>query len=87
MKRYPTFTIARRLETFHAVLERDPAGRAALVSKEIEEIISREEEMKTILRLGAEGKIPLRITHNDTKFNNILLTAMTGHCLSSTSIP
>lgn len=64
--------IARRLETFHAVLDRDPAGRAALVSKEIEEIISREEEMKTILRLGAEGKIPLRITHNDTKFNNIL---------------
>ena len=29
--------------------------------------------MKTILRLGKEGKIPLRITHNDTKFNNILL--------------
>ncbi len=29
--------------------------------------------MKIILRLGREGKIPLRITHNDTKFNNILL--------------
>ena len=29
--------------------------------------------MKIILRLGKEGKIPLRITHNDTKFNNILL--------------
>ena len=29
--------------------------------------------MKVILRLGREGKIPLRITHNDTKFNNILL--------------
>ncbi|MRR21824.1 aminoglycoside phosphotransferase family protein [bacterium] len=64
--------IARRLETFHRVAERDPAGRAASVRKEIEEITSREEEMKTILRLGAEGMIPLRITHNDTKFNNIL---------------
>jgi thiamine kinase-like enzyme len=32
----------------------------------------REEEMKIIIRLGEEGKIPLRITHNDTKFNNIL---------------
>ncbi len=29
--------------------------------------------MKVILKLGREGKIPLRITHNDTKFNNILL--------------
>lgn len=64
--------IARRLETFHRVIEKDPAGRADSVRAEIEEIVSREEEMKTILRLGAEGRIPLRITHNDTKFNNIL---------------
>lgn len=64
--------IARRLETFHRVTSADPAGRAASVRAEIEEITSREEEMKTIIRLGAEGRIPLRITHNDTKFNNIL---------------
>lgn len=64
--------IARRLETFHRVTSADPAGRTASVRAEIEEITSREEEMKTIIRLGAEGKIPLRITHNDTKFNNIL---------------
>ncbi|MHC1731556.1 MAG: phosphotransferase enzyme family protein [Bacteroidales bacterium] len=64
--------IAKRLDTFHDVIRRDPAGRAASVSREIEEITSREEEMKTILRLGATGRIPLRITHNDTKFNNIL---------------
>jgi len=64
--------IARRLETFHEVIRRDPAGRVASVRPEIEEITRREEEMKTIIRLGAEGKIPLRITHNDTKFNNIL---------------
>lgn len=64
--------IARRLDTFHSVIEKDPAGRVASVRDEIEEINSRENEMKTILRLGAEGRIPLRITHNDTKFNNIL---------------
>ncbi len=64
--------IARRLEAFHKVVRRDPAGRVASVSSEIAEITSREEEMKTILRLGNEGLIPLRITHNDTKFNNIL---------------
>ena len=64
--------IARRLETFHRVVDKDPAGRAESVKAEIAEITSREEEMKTILRLGAKGRIPLRITHNDTKFNNIL---------------
>jgi Ser/Thr protein kinase RdoA (MazF antagonist) len=29
--------------------------------------------MATIVRLGREGRLPLRITHNDTKFNNVLL--------------
>lgn len=64
--------IVKRLETFHKVVSNDPAGRVSSVSSEIDEIISREEEMKIIVRLGEEGKIPLRITHNDTKFNNIL---------------
>jgi thiamine kinase-like enzyme len=35
--------------------------------------MKRAEAMKVILNLGREGKIPVRITHNDTKFNNILL--------------
>lgn len=65
--------IEKRLETFRSTVERDPAGRANSVKKEIEFIREREEVMKTIIRLGREGKIPLRITHNDTKFNNILL--------------
>ncbi len=64
--------IVRRLETFHRVIEKDPAGRVSSVKREIEDIISREEEMKVIIRLGEEGRIPQRITHNDTKFNNIL---------------
>jgi len=64
--------IARRLGTFHSVIDKDPAGRVNSVRREIEEIIKREEEMQILLRLGEEGKIPMRITHNDTKFNNIL---------------
>jgi hypothetical protein len=39
---------------------------------EINFIASRADEMHTILNLGNAGKIPLRVTHNDTKFNNIL---------------
>lgn len=65
--------IEKRLETFSATISADPAGRAGLVGTEINQVLARAEEMKLILRLGREGRIPLRITHNDTKFNNILL--------------
>ena len=64
--------IEKRLDTFHQILEKDPVNRAASVRSEIDDIIKRERKMKVILRLGEEGKIPVRITHNDTKFNNIL---------------
>lgn len=65
--------IESRLETFRNVVREDPAGRVNTAGKEISEIQKRAEEMKIILKLGREKKIPLRITHNDTKFNNILL--------------
>jgi len=62
-----------RLLKFRRALEKDTAGRAEKVRNETDFVFSREEEMKTIEKLGRQGKIPLRITHNDTKFNNILL--------------
>lgn len=65
--------IEYRLESFNRKIKEDPVGRVSLVQKEINEILHRSESMKIILKLGGEGKIPLRITHNDTKFNNILL--------------
>jgi Ser/Thr protein kinase RdoA (MazF antagonist) len=65
--------IEKRLDTFQLKITEDPAGRVAGVRKEIEQVRERAQEMKIILQLGHDGKIPLRITHNDTKFNNILL--------------
>ncbi|MCD4770099.1 MAG: aminoglycoside phosphotransferase family protein [Bacteroidales bacterium] len=65
--------IEKRLESFHRIAESDPANRVKDISREIEFVRAREKDMKIVLRLGREGKIPLRITHNDTKFNNILL--------------
>ena len=65
--------IEKRLITFNQRVNEDPSGRAASVRDEIKEVLKRAEVMKIILNLGKEGKIPLRITHNDTKFNNILL--------------
>jgi hypothetical protein len=65
--------IGNRLEILERTIKENPAGRVSSVTEEINQYLSRGEEMKTILRLGKAGKIPLRITHNDTKFNNILL--------------
>jgi hypothetical protein len=65
--------IKNRLDIFKLKVKENPAGRVDTVGEEINQILQRAEEMKIILKLGKEGKIPLRITHNDTKFNNILL--------------
>lgn len=64
--------IEKRLETFESVIKTDPAGRVRNISDEIGFVLQRADKMKIILKLGQQGKIPLRITHNDTKFNNIL---------------
>jgi Ser/Thr protein kinase RdoA (MazF antagonist) len=65
--------IEKRLEAFNIKIKENPVGRVDSVQKEIRQVLDRADEMKIILRLGKEGKIPVRITHNDTKFNNILL--------------
>jgi Ser/Thr protein kinase RdoA (MazF antagonist) len=65
--------IEKRLETFNRSVKENPAGRMKNVTGEIDSVLKRADQMKIILRIGKEGKIPIRITHNDTKFNNILL--------------
>ena len=62
-----------RLKKFHEVLEKDPLGRAASVQEEIKFCLDREEEMGTLQRLRNEKVLPDRVTHNDTKLNNVLL--------------
>lgn len=70
----PNFhNVSWRLDNFEQTLLRNPVNRVHQIGAEIEFIRERAEEMKTILRLGDSGQIPLRITHNDTKFNNVLL--------------
>ncbi|SMO64209.1 phosphotransferase enzyme family protein [Solitalea koreensis] len=70
----PNFhNIEMRLECFHQSLTEDAVGRKSEVGNEIAYIVEREEGMKKLLNLGKRGVLPLRITHNDTKFNNVLL--------------
>src|SRR5690606_38369481 len=65
--------IGNRLKQFHQAIASDSEGRVAQVSAEIEAITLREKRMHTILDWAASGRLPIRITHNDTKFNNVLL--------------
>ena len=70
----PNFlNIEKRLIDFDNAINNDRVGRLKATLFEVEFLSSRAVAMKDILRLGNAGILPLRITHNDTKFNNILL--------------
>ena len=66
-----------RYRQFKEVLARDPMGRAASVQEEIAFVLSREEGAGELVALLNAGKLPLRVTHNDTKLNNVMLDATT----------
>lgn len=70
-----------RYRAFRRSLEADKLGRAAQVREEIEFALAREQEAATLVNLLAEGKLPLRVTHNDTKMNNVMLDAATRKAL------
>ena len=72
-----------RFEQFLAVLEADKMNRAEGVSPEIQFILRRKADCGVALRALREGKLPLRVTHNDTKLNNILIDRDTreGICI------
>ena len=70
-----------RYRLFREAIARDAAHRAAAVQPEIDFALAREAEMATIQNALAAGEIPLRVTHNDTKLNNVLLDAQTRKAL------
>ena len=61
-----------RFEQWDSTLAEDRVGRAKEVATEIEWIESRRETMLSFWQMVEEGKLPLRVTHNDTKLSNIL---------------
>jgi hypothetical protein len=61
-----------RYEQWDDVLRRDPAGRKVKVAEEICWIESRRKEMMDFWKRVEDGTIPTRVSHNDTKINNIL---------------
>ncbi len=68
----------RRYENLKAAIAADKAGRAASVAAEIAFALEREESAGEIVKGLEDGTIPYRVTHNDTKLNNILIDDATG---------
>jgi hypothetical protein len=64
--------IRYRFNQWDAVLAKDPVGRKAKLAEEISWIEIRRDEMLNFWKLVESGEIPTRVTHNDTKINNIL---------------
>lgn len=67
----------KRLDTFFAHVAEDQCGRVAEVRKEIEYISSVREKAAELSVQFANGEIPKRVTHNDTKCNNVLFDRVT----------
>ncbi len=70
-----------RYGTFRNSIAADPKGRVASVQDEIDFILKRAEAAGTLQRMRENGELPLRVTHNDTKLNNVLLDKQTRKSL------
>ena len=67
-----------RFEAFKKALEADAFDRAKECKAEIDFILSHENTYGIAMAGLGDGSLPLRVTHNDTKLNNILMDAKTG---------
>lgn len=70
-----------RYAQLHAAIDADRVGRVANALHEIEEYLRRESEAAKLLDMLSRGELPLRVTHNDTKLNNVMLDAKTHKAL------
>ena len=66
---------AKRYRDFEKAVEADVKGRAAKVEKEIAFVREHSGEVSMLHDMLAKGELPLRVTHNDTKLNNIMIDA------------
>lgn len=70
-----------RYANLHKAIKEDVCGRAANVQSEIERALGWEKDADALMSLYREGTLPLRVTHNDTKLNNVMLDAKTRQAL------
>ena len=90
---YPAETLHETIEKFHdtgnrfellkQAVEEDKMGRADSVEKEIQFILDRKADAYFFTELLRKKELPLRVTHNDTKLNNVMIDHVTkkGICV------
>ena len=73
----------KRFRDFEDAQRKDVKNRARLCRQEIDFVLSRKDDCGVLMNQLEEGKLPLRVTHNDTKLNNILFDQDTdkGLCI------
>lgn len=87
LRDFPINDLEETIKDFHDTKKRydklietyklNPVNRNNRAFKQISEIISREEECSVLVNLLEDDKIPYRVTHNDTKVNNVLMDSVT----------
>lgn len=88
---YPADTLHETIVNFHNTVDRfahfqeavraDVCGRAQNVAEEIDFVRKREALAHTLCDMQASGELPLRVTHNDAKLNNIMIDNATGKAI------
>mgnify|MGYP002517384885 CR=1 FL=1 len=87
LSEFPAHTLYETIPEFHNTIDRyrqlkesiaaDAAGRLEGVKQDVAFLMEREELGCTLQRMRESGELPLRVTHNDTKLNNVLLDQAT----------
>ena len=79
----PNFHHTRsRFENFRRAVKEDKVGRAGAVQADIDFAYSREADADVLLNLLAQGEVSERVTHNDTKINNVMLDDITHRAIA-----
>ncbi len=88
---YPADTLHETIPMFHdtrnrlkdlkGAVKNDTVGRLKEVEPELEEILKREDDAGALLDMLNAGVLPLKVTHNDTKVNNVLVDKSTKQCI------
>lgn len=89
---FPAESLHETIPEFHNTVDRyrllresaaaDAMGRLQDVQEEMEFLLQQEELACTLQRMRERGELPLRVTHNDTKLNNVLLDRETREYLA-----
>ncbi len=88
---YPAASLFETIPHFHDTpsrfndlkksVEDNLSGRLESVKDELSFALEREKDASKLVDLAADGKIPMRVTHNDTKINNVLFDSITNEAI------